>query len=563
MVNDQAPPYHPPPYGTDSHDPAAPSPSYELDDLGAPPSSTTRPPLPLPSSSSPSLQSALALDDATIEGCAPKKPPRKSFIPPWLFHSRKGKGIIGVLLLLLAGLVGAMIWYGVHQSEEKKEEEAQRIDRRVNAYLGVARSTVLPGVLSATGSPDYDLLTPFNFTAPLSSQLLYNDAGTDTNFTIFTSSLQQPLHLVPSAYYYFKILGSRSSKLTFVPTVEDEEEDMIVEVSAIWRGAEGWNESESAAWGLRELETVSGGLHGSNWTGASSGGVTGFRLVTSSSNVSDGSYQPSDLATPFNFLPQWNNTLVFNVTIQVPRSLYGYNLDVFGESAMAVSFEDLSQSNATFSSIDVRVPKGSISSSGAPNATNSLSLFSLLPIVGQYTVTRSLLFISNSTINTVLYVNPFTPEYTNNGYYPATHNLTFLQLNPLSRSLLQTNITSFPAHANLTLTALNLNGTVGVSIPLDVYEGSVKVGTNNGLASGSVASWANSTEYPRSPNLQSLEGDDGGDGWDTGLSWAEGEMVWRGEGGTNVGKGKGEVVLMTDEGTVWFGAGWAIWPYRA
>lgn len=147
MVNDQAPPYHPPPYGTDSHDPAAPSPSYELNDLGAPPSTAaTRPPLPLPSSSSPSLQSALALDDATIEGCAPKKPPRKSFIPPWLFHSRKGKALIGVILLLLVGLVGAMIWYGVHQSEEKKEEEAQRIDRRVNSYLDVARSTVLPGV---------------------------------------------------------------------------------------------------------------------------------------------------------------------------------------------------------------------------------------------------------------------------------------------------------------------------------------------------------------------------------------------------------------------------------
>ncbi|KAL7416963.1 hypothetical protein BDY24DRAFT_433183 [Mrakia frigida] len=468
--------------------------------------------------------------------------------------------MMGVLILLLAGLVGAMIWFGVHQSKENEEKAVEGIDRRVNSYLDAARSTFV--VLGARSSQDEELLTPFNFTAPLSSQHLDDSTETPTNFTVFTSSLQQPLRLIPSADYYFKILGTRSSKLTFVPAVQDGGEDVIVDVTAIWRSVEGWNESESAAWGVRELGTVSGGLHGSRRTGPSYEGVTGVRLVTSSSNISDGSYQPSDLATPLDFLPQWNNTLVFNVTVQVPRSLIGYNLDVFGESAMAVSFENLSL-DATFAVIDVRAPKGSISSSGAPNATYSLSLFSLLPILGRYTVTRSLLFISNSTVNTELFVNPFSSEYANNGHDPAIHNLTFLQLNPLSPSLLQTNITSFPAHANLALTAISLNGTVGVNLPLDVFEGSVKAGSKKGLASGIIASWANSTEYPRSPNVQSLEVDDGGDGWETGLAWAEGEAVWRGEGGTSVGKGMGEVVLMTDEGTVWFGAGSAIWGYPA
>ena len=153
MVNDEPPTYHPPPYGTKTHDETAASPSYEVNELGAPPPNLTRPPphpLSHPTSSSASIPSGLTLDDATIEGCAPKKPPPKPFFPHWLFHSRKGKALVGVILLLFAGLVAAMIWLGVHRAEVKKDREEAEVVRRARAtvYLDVARSTVLPEVRS-------------------------------------------------------------------------------------------------------------------------------------------------------------------------------------------------------------------------------------------------------------------------------------------------------------------------------------------------------------------------------------------------------------------------------
>jgi len=54
-----------------------------------------------------------------------------------------------------------------------------------------------------------------------------------------------------------------------------------VNVAAIWKAGEGWTEEESASWGVRELALVSGGLHGSNWTGIGSGGVRGVGLIVS------------------------------------------------------------------------------------------------------------------------------------------------------------------------------------------------------------------------------------------------------------------------------------------
>jgi len=327
MPDDQPPTYHPPPYGTESHDPSAPSPSYELDDLSLaappPPPDLTRPPLHPPShpaASSASIPSALNLDDATIEGCAPKKAPRKPLIPPWVFGTRKGKALVGTCLLLLAGLVGAMIWYGVDRAKDKKGALKVKVD----SYLDVARATVVPQVCASLArggeggrkqrahrfsssllprystsifsaflsciqvaseldQQDYDLLDPFNFTSPLSSQILFNDAGTPTNFTVFTSTLQTPLRLDPTTFYYVKIFGSRSSKVTFVEApVDDSSVDMVVDLTAIWKGVEGWSVEESAAWGVKELGEVSGGLHGSNWTGLGSGGTRGVALIVSS-----------------------------------------------------------------------------------------------------------------------------------------------------------------------------------------------------------------------------------------------------------------------------------------
>ncbi|KAL7411580.1 hypothetical protein BDY24DRAFT_435732 [Mrakia frigida] len=546
MPNDQPPTYHPPPYGTETHDPAAPSPSYELDDLGAPPPNT-RPhphPLSLPAtSSSPSIQSALDLDEATIEGCAPKKPPRKTLIPPWLFHTRRGKGIVAVVLLLLAGLVGAMIWYGVDGSKPKPWERKIQ----VNSYLDVARSAVEPEVASGLGYYDYELIAPFNFSSPRPSQILFDNR----NYTIFTSTLQQALHIDLASFIYVNVFGSRSSRVTFVPAAEDDPElDMFVNVTGIWRGVDGWSEQDSISWGKEELEMVSGGLHGSPVTG----GTRGVALVTSSSNVSDGSYQPSDLVTPFDFLPDWNNTLVFDVTVTVPRSFNSYTLSVFGESATSVDFGDFTQTNASFDIVDVRVPKGSISSSGGFNTSTSLSLFSLLPIVGQYTVTRSSLFISNSTIESKLIVLPIPSFPTYNDTSPATHNLTFLQRDSLSSSLLRSNITSFPAHANLTLTALNLNGTVEIHLPRDIYEGSVELGTQSGRIVSSFVSWANSTAYPRTPYALSFDNQYEHPSDASGTNWSEGEVVWRGEGGTDVGVGKGEIVAMSGGGQILVGA---------
>jgi len=130
---------------------------------------------------------------------------------------------------------------------------------------------------------DYELITPFNFTSPLSSQVLFSNAETPpTNFTIFTSSLHKPLHLDPTTYYYVKVFGSRSSKVTFVPSTTEDEADVLVDVTAIWKGVDGWSEQESAAWGINELSSVSGGLHGSSWTGPWSGGVKGVGLIVSS-----------------------------------------------------------------------------------------------------------------------------------------------------------------------------------------------------------------------------------------------------------------------------------------
>jgi len=47
----------------------------------------------------------------------------------------------------------------------------------------------------------------------------------------------------------------------------------------------------------------------------------------------------------------------------------------------------------------------------------------------------------------------------------------------------------------------------------------------------------------------------------SGTNWAEGEVVWRGEGGTNVGLGKGEIRLMTEKGTIFLAAGTTWWGY--
>ena len=167
MPEDQPPTYHPPPYGTETHDPAAPSPSYELDDLslGAPPPpNLTRPPLhPLahPISSSASIPSALTLDDVTIKGCAPKKAPRKPLLPPWLLGTRKGKALVGASFLLLVGLIGAMIWYGVDRAKVKKG--AFRV--KVDSYLDVARITVVPQVrfrLEGEGEGEVRASSPFS-----------------------------------------------------------------------------------------------------------------------------------------------------------------------------------------------------------------------------------------------------------------------------------------------------------------------------------------------------------------------------------------------------------------
>jgi len=197
---------------------------------------------------------------------------------------------------------------------------------------------------------------------------------------------------------------------------------------------------------------------------------------------------------------------------------------------------------------------------GGFNCSASLSLFSLLPILGRYTVSESLLFISNSTISTEIFVLPFSYWSTYHGTHSETHNFTILQLDPLSPSLLQTNITSFPTHDNLSLTALSLNGNIGLELPIDVYEGSVELGTNKGHTTGEFVSWVNSTAYPRSPNV--MEIDEETQNKDrTGTNWAQGEVVWRGEGGKEVGIGKGEIKLMTEEGIAFLAAGTTWWGY--
>jgi len=191
------------------------------------------------------------------------------------------------------------------------------------------------------------------------------------------------------------------------------------------------------------------------------------------------------------------------------------------------------------------------------HTTFSLSLFSLLPIVGKFTVTNNLLFISNSTIDTELVIPIVTFR---DRPYEVTHNLTFLHLDPQSPSVIQANITSFPAHANLSLTAHNLNGHVGVQLPIDTYEGSVELGSNDGRVVGMFVSWVNSTANPRSPYILSFEHQyEHKDA--SGTNWADGEVVWRGEGGKSVGIGQGEIVMMTDEGTIFLAAQTDWWGY--
>jgi len=49
------------------------------------------------------------------------------------------------------------------------------------------------------------------------------------------------------------------------------------------------------------------------------------------------------------------------------------------------------------------------------------------------------------------------------------------------------------------------------------------------------------------------------DGWDSGFSWSGADVLWKGEGGTSVGVGKGEIALMTEEGVAFFGASTGFW----
>lgn len=105
-------PSHPPPYGTDQ------APAYELQERpGLVPRSTG---------------STQTLDDATIESCAPKPPPRR-FV--W---TRKIKIWTGVALLALVGLLSAMIWLGVKRKREKANASP--------ADLSLATSTLDPWV---------------------------------------------------------------------------------------------------------------------------------------------------------------------------------------------------------------------------------------------------------------------------------------------------------------------------------------------------------------------------------------------------------------------------------
>lgn len=133
-------------------------------------------------------------------------------------------------------------------------------------------------VASGLGYYDYELIAPFNFSSPRPSQILFDNS----NYTIFTSTLQQALHIDLAPFIYVKVFGSRSSRVIFVPAAEDDPElDAIVNVTGIWRGVDGWSEQDSISWGEKKLEMVSGGLHGSPGTG----GVRGVALVVSSRRI--------------------------------------------------------------------------------------------------------------------------------------------------------------------------------------------------------------------------------------------------------------------------------------